>query len=126
MFTDRGGENMRGKAQQARTGIPLVASLIIRPDRLEQMWAMTPTERRRAAETGQLSLGEMLRWAARRPHEVELVDGEFFFITALWADAEETSGDAQAFWNGEYTPLPQACDASNAPTAERDTSGAER
>jgi len=25
----------------------------------------------------------MLRWAARAPHEVPTVNGEFFFITAL-------------------------------------------
>jgi hypothetical protein len=79
---------MRGKAQQARTAIRLTASLTTRCDRLEQMWAMTPLERRRAAETGQLTLGEMLRWAARRPAEAPLVDGEFFFITAFSADAE--------------------------------------
>lgn len=78
---------MRGKAQQARTAIPLTASLTIRPDHLEQMWAMTPLERRRAAETGQLTLGEMLKWASRQPHEVDVVDGEFWFITALSADA---------------------------------------
>ena len=35
-----------------------------------------------------IDLGEMLRWAARRPAEAPLVDGEFFFITAFSADAE--------------------------------------
>ncbi len=44
---------------------------------------MKPPARRAAAETGQFTLGEMLRWAARAPHEVPLVDGEFFFITRL-------------------------------------------
>jgi hypothetical protein len=87
MFTDRGGETVRETAQQARTAIPRVASLTIDPERLAQMWAMSPSERRHAAEHGELSLGEMLRWAARRPHEVPLVDGEFFFITALSADS---------------------------------------
>ena len=79
---------MRETAQQARTAIPRVASLAIDPDRLERMWAMTAEERRQAAERGQLSLGEMLRWAARAPHEVDLVDGEFWFITALSADTD--------------------------------------
>jgi hypothetical protein len=64
MFTDRGGETVRETAQQARTAIPRVASLAICPDRLERMWAMTPQERLHAAESGQPSLGEMLRWAA--------------------------------------------------------------
>jgi len=40
-------------------------------------------------QQGRFSLGEMLRWAARRPSEVELVDGEFFFITALSADTAD-------------------------------------
>ena len=53
------------------------------------MWAMTPEERVRAARQGRLSLGEMLRWAARRPSEIELVDGEFWFITALSADTAD-------------------------------------
>ena len=101
---------MRETAQQTqtRTAIPRPASLAIDPDRLERMWAMTPAQRRQAAQRGQLSLGEMLKWASRRPHEVPIVNGEFFFITAYLADAAEDSPrDAQAFWDGEYTPVPQ-------------------
>jgi hypothetical protein len=41
---------------------------------------------RRAAHDGRFTLGEMLRRASRRPTEVELVDGEFWFITAHLAD----------------------------------------
>lgn len=44
---------------------------------------MTPAQRLQAAQKGRLTLGEMLRWASRAPREVPLVDGEFFFITAL-------------------------------------------
>jgi len=51
------------------------------------MWRMTAHQRVEAARQGEFTLGEMLRWAARRPHEVELVDGEFWFITAHLADA---------------------------------------
>ena len=100
---------MRETAQQTqtRTAIPRPASLAIDPDRLERMWAMTPAQRRQAAQRGQLSLGEMLKWASRRPHEVPIVNGEFFFITAYLADAEDSPRDAQAFWDGEYTPVPQ-------------------
>jgi hypothetical protein len=86
MFTDRGAETVRETAQQARTAIPFPASLAIDPDRLERMWVMTPAQRRQAAQRGQLSLGEMLKWASRRPHEVPIVNGEFFFITAYLAD----------------------------------------
>jgi hypothetical protein len=71
------------------TPIARVASLRIDSDRLARMWAMTPEERVRAARQGRLSLGEMLRWAARLSSEVELVDGEFWFITALSADAAD-------------------------------------
>jgi hypothetical protein len=109
MFTDRGAETVRETAQQTqtRTAIPRPASLAIDPDRLERMWAMTPAQRRQAAQRGQLSLAEMLKWASRRPQEVPIVDGDFFFITALLADAEDSPRDAQAFWDGEYTPVPQ-------------------
>ena len=41
-----------------------------------------------AAQRGRLALGEMLRWASRYSGEVELLDGEFWFITALSADAD--------------------------------------
>jgi hypothetical protein len=70
----------------ARTPIPAVASLRIDAERLERIWALSRSERIAAAQRGQLTLGEMLRWASRRPHEVPLVDGDFFFITALSAD----------------------------------------
>ena len=112
---------MRETAQQTqtRTAIPRPAGLAIDPERLERMWAMTPAQRREAAQRGQLSLGEMLKWAPRRPHEVPIVEGDFFFIIAFLADAAEDSPrDAQAFWDGEYTPMPQprpAAAASNTP-----------
>ena len=66
-----------------RQTTPRVASLRVEADRVRRMWAMAPAERVQAAEQGQLSLGEMLQWARRAPHEVPVVDGEFFFITRL-------------------------------------------
>jgi hypothetical protein len=97
MFNDRGGFQVRETAHQAtgapaRTPIPAVASLRVDPERLERMWALSPAERVAAAQRGQLTLGEMLRWASRRPHEVPLVDGDFFFITALSTDAAADAG----------------------------------
>ena len=88
---------MRETAHQAtgapaRTPIPAVASLRLDAERLERMWALSPAERVASAQRGQLTLGGMLRWASRRPHEVPLVDGDWFFITALSADA--AVGDA--------------------------------
>ena len=89
MFTPTDeGFSMSKTAQAAapvrsRRQIPAVASLNLDPERLQRMWAMTPVQRLQAAQTGRLTLAEMLRWAARSPHEVPLVNGEFFFITAL-------------------------------------------
>jgi hypothetical protein len=98
MFNDRGGFQVRETAHQAtgapaRTPIPAVASLRIDAERLERIWALSRSERIAAAQRGQLTLGEMLRWASRRPHEVPLVNRDFFFITALSADAAAAEED---------------------------------
>jgi hypothetical protein len=58
-------------------------SLATSEERLARMWALTPAQRLEEARQGRLTLGEMLRWASRSPHEVPLVNSEFFFITAL-------------------------------------------
>ena len=76
-------------AVKTRQPIPGVASLRVNPERIEQMWQMTAQQRVEAAQQGQFTLGEMLRWASRRPSEPPVVDGEWFFITALSADAAE-------------------------------------
>ena len=90
MFTDQGGFQVGETTHsQHRAAIPATASLRVDPERIERMWAMRADERIRAAHEGQFTLGEMLRWASRRPSEVELVDGEFWFITAYLADACE-------------------------------------
>ena len=72
-----------------RQPIPAVASLRVSPERTERMWQMTARQRVDAARRGQFTLGEMLRWASRSPSEVDLVDGEFWFITAFSADADD-------------------------------------
>jgi len=74
------GETAPQTKPQTATTIPAVGNLKVDPERLERMWNMKPPF---AAETGQFTLGEMLRWAARAPHEVPTVNGEFFFISAL-------------------------------------------
>ncbi len=71
------------RISQTRPQIPCVASLKVDPERLARMWAMTPAQRLQAAQTGRLTLAEMLRWASRAPREVPLINGEFFFITAV-------------------------------------------
>lgn len=55
------------------------------PDRAEQerlLWSMTPEERITAMRAGRLTTHQCTRWAARRPHEVPLLNGEFEFIAA--------------------------------------------
>ena len=86
---------------------------------------MTPQERLHAAESGQLSLGEMLRWPARRPHEVPLVNGEFS-SSPLAADSEDSPPHPHAVWDGECTPVPQSRDMSRTPAVATDTSQAPR
>ena len=111
---------------QQRAAIPATASLRVDPERIERMWAMRPADRIQAAHEGRFTLGEMLRWASRFPSEVELVEGEFWFVTAYLADAAaaESTGDAQGFWEGEYTPLPDTRDVSRTmPAAASDMSG---
>ena len=83
------GETAHGNEPAA---IPATASVRVDPERLEQMWAMRPAERIEAALQGRFTLGEMLRWASRRPNEVPIIDGDFFFISAYLADCFEVSG----------------------------------
>jgi len=84
---------MRETAQQpaalsTRQPIPGVASLRVNPERIERMWQMTAQQRVEAAQQGQFTLGEMLRWASRRPSEVPLGDdGEWFFISFFSTDS---------------------------------------
>jgi hypothetical protein len=73
----------------SRAGVPRVARLDVDRERIEQMWQLTAAQRVRAAYRGNFTLGEMLKWAAHAPHEVPLVDGEFFFITHFQADDDD-------------------------------------
>ena len=76
-------------AVKTRQPIPGVASLRVNPERIERMWQMTAHQRVEAAQQGQLTLGEMLRWASRAPAgEIPLVDGDWFFISCFTADCE--------------------------------------
>ena len=97
-------------ANAAREALPKVASLAITEERLGRMWSMSSHQRIAAAQRGEFTLGEMLRWASRRPNEVPLVDGEFFFITALSVDADnDTPPEAitgEQFPGSGLHPLP--------------------
>jgi hypothetical protein len=59
----------------------------------ERLWAMRPDERVAAVHAGRLSLRLCFHWAARAPHEVPLINGEWAFIavtTPEVADAGDT------------------------------------
>ena len=102
-------------ATAAREALPKVASLATTEERLARMWSMSSQQRIAAAQRGEFTLGEMLRWASRCPNEVPLVDGEFFFITAHSADAAAAEQDempphtitGEQFWGGALHPLPR-------------------
>jgi len=72
------------------TCAPYSRSLEVDPERIARLEAMTAPERVHAARSGQLTLGELLRWAARYPHDVPLINGEFFFIAQFMPDGEPT------------------------------------
>jgi hypothetical protein len=76
-------------ASPTRATLPSVARLDIDSERLEQMWQLTPAQRIRAAYRGNFTLAEMLRWAARTPDEVPLVNDEFFFISYFETDDDD-------------------------------------
>jgi hypothetical protein len=63
------------------------------PTRDEQsraLWSMTPTERASSMRAGRLTLRQCCEWAARRPHEVPLLNGEFEFIAAHMPEVADT------------------------------------
>ena len=60
-----------------------------RAARLEPLWRMTPDERVGAMRRGDLTLEQCCAWAARYPHQVPLLHGEFEFIAAFTPEARE-------------------------------------
>jgi hypothetical protein len=53
------------------------------------LYRMSREERRAAARRGELTYAEACKWAARFPDEVELVDGEFWFIAQRTPEAAD-------------------------------------
>jgi hypothetical protein len=51
-----------------------------RTARLDALWRMTPMERIAAMRRGELTMEQCCAWAARYPHQVPLVHGEFEFL----------------------------------------------
>lgn len=57
--------------------------------RLARFLALPRAQRILLAEQFAINKAEMLEWAGRRPHEVPLVNGEFFFIALSMADLDD-------------------------------------
>jgi hypothetical protein len=91
-MTDRPSSDTATTATGTGSFAPYSPSLEVDPERIARLEAMTAAQRLHSAKTGQLTLGELLRWAARHPHEVPLVNGEFFFIAQFMPDAEPAEG----------------------------------
>jgi hypothetical protein len=73
-------------AFQPGSALPRLPTL---QERLAVLYRMSPDERRAAARRGELAYAEACKWAARYPHEVELVDGEFWFMAQRTPEATE-------------------------------------
>jgi hypothetical protein len=71
------------------TEIPGLAFPASGRERQEMFWRLSPAERVALMRAGQLTLKECCRWAARAPHEVPIVDGEFEFIAAFTPESSE-------------------------------------
>jgi hypothetical protein len=61
----------------------LTAQQTRRARQMDTLWKMSPEERRTAMCRGELTTTQLLEWAAHRPDEVPLIEGEFKFIAAL-------------------------------------------
>ena len=60
-----------------------------REARLQALWRMTANERIAAMRRGELSMEQCCAWAARYPHQVPLINGEFEFIAAYMPEVCE-------------------------------------
>jgi hypothetical protein len=77
-------------ASQPGSALPQLPDASLQ-ERLAVLYRMSPDERRAVARRGELSYVEACKWAARYPHEVELVDGEFWFIAQRTPEATDES-----------------------------------
>jgi hypothetical protein len=67
----------------------LTRSLAERDARLEALWRLTPNERIAAMRRGDLSMEQCCAWAARCPHQVPTINGEWEFIAAYMPEVCE-------------------------------------
>jgi len=77
---------MRTPKATELSGQPFPASA---DERREMFWRLSHLERVALMRAGELTLGECCQWAAKAPHEVPVVNGEFEFIGAFTPEACE-------------------------------------
>lgn len=65
-----------------------------REARMRALWTMTQAQRVAAMYRGELTYPQLAAWAAARPDEAPLLDGEFWFIAIHSADVAETTRGA--------------------------------
>jgi len=78
------------------TEIPSLAFPASAHQRREVFWRLSPGERIALMRAGELTLKECCQWAARAPHEVPIVDGEFEFIAAFTPEAASSRSELSA------------------------------
>ncbi len=66
----------------------LLAGDPTRKEQLQQLWAMTVSERVSAMRAGALSRDQLFAWVARWPDQCPVVNGEWEFIAATMADLD--------------------------------------
>lgn len=71
-------ENMADQMMRA-----LAAYRASKRERMQALWQMTADQRCAEMWAGKLTWDQLYEWAARAPHEVPLVNGEFAFIALL-------------------------------------------
>jgi hypothetical protein len=84
------GMSIADAASQPRSALPRLPGASFQ-ERMSALYRMSPQQRREVAREGELTYAEACKWAARFPHEVELVDGEFWFIAQRTPEATEAS-----------------------------------
>lgn len=78
---------------ESRLSVPLIA--VAQPSaarrRLEDggFWTLKASDRVRLMRAGRLTMSQCCAWAARAPHEVPIVNGEYEFIAMFTAEVTE-------------------------------------
>jgi hypothetical protein len=78
-----------------RLGLGDVATRPTTAEQSQRLWAMTAAQRVAAMQAGRLSMVQCCEWAAQRPDEVPLINGEFAFIADRTPEVAETDDEEE-------------------------------